>query len=187
MKRKNGLNLICLIFVIAIALTACEPSVPKEKREINDLIIHRCSNAWHDMGFDELEDTDPKDCSWLYWQYDDKGPLCVINGEEAYFEWLPEKGYIIVIGKLFLLYDSDESLIGCYSDSNYKLYYSRSSTGRASLDLAHSKTNEAGFAYFFSNEAFKMTYLSLKSFDEYDFNEDYGYCKLTDIQTKRIK
>lgn len=191
MSRNGIFCLFSMILSIVILTSACISPAEREKQEISNLIIRRCSKAWRDLPHDEDSVSSPQNCVWQYKQYNDRQEFLMerdFKTPELYI-WLPKSGYIISIGRILMLYDSEENMIGYYADSDYyELNYSYS--GTITSEAYAQAVNEGSKAYFTYIMAFQaITAFSVpnKSFADYDFSTDKGYCVLTEEQISQIK
>lgn len=196
MKRNGSFYLFITIICTAFLTTACVSPAAKEKQEIADLIIQRCSKAWHDLRFNEDSTLSPKNHDWQYKQYNDR--ITLENKAEENpndYNWLPQSGYLIAIGKLLLLYDNDENLIGYFGDSDhYQLNYSTSMSSSkypnidfSDLERAQDNVNIANFKLLMLKQSLSAFGIPNTSFEDFDFKTDEGFCILADNQIAKIK
>ena len=178
-------TLALLLTIVLLSNVYCVVSA-ESKENMEKQIVYNCSFFWYKLGKKVfLGNLTPQDCSWVYMEYNDRSEIFEeINENPDYiqcFNWLPQKGYVIILGKMAFLCDSNMNIVGMYSDKDNCQVANRNS----SLGAFDSYSEDSFIVEFFSGILVKAYFVS--SFDDLEEKDWYNTLYyLTDQQIQQI-
>lgn len=181
MKKTLALLLIIVLLSNVYCIVSAESKEKMEKQ-----IVYNCSFFWYKLGkIVFLGNLTPQDCSWVYMEYNDRNEIYEEIKENPdkiqCFNWLPQKGYVIILGKVAFLCDSNMNIVGTYSDKDNCQVANRNS----SLDALDILYEDSYIGMFFSGLLLKAHFVS--SFDDIEEKDWYNtQYYLTDQQIQQI-